>query len=86
MTIAPIPIWRDQPFCPELLEAMAGAFHEVCVRLRLSEVDDQVTRLVAEKIIAGARSGEQDAARLCARALDEIENDPAFELYRLTGS
>jgi hypothetical protein len=52
---------------------MRNAFDAVCSKLELSVgTGDQVTELVALRIIELARAGEQDANRLAARTLAEF--------------
>ena len=58
---------------PEHIQAMHRAFDAVCAKLELSTAAvDQVTELVALRIIELARAGEQDANRLTARTLAEF--------------
>ena len=52
---------------------MRNAFDTVCTKLELSVgTGDQVTELIAWRIIELARAGEQDANRLAARTLAEF--------------
>jgi hypothetical protein len=52
---------------------MRNAFDAVCNKLELSVgTGDQVTELVALRIIELARAGERDANRLIARTLAEF--------------
>jgi hypothetical protein len=48
------------------------AFERVCQELGLTVKDDPATRLVAEKIIALAKSGTEDAKVLCDLTLQEF--------------
>ena len=67
------PASRSFAFKPEHIEAKQWAFDAVCAKLELSTgTGDQVTELVALRIIELARAGERDANRLTARALAEF--------------
>jgi hypothetical protein len=58
---------------PEHIQAMHKAFEAVCAKLELSTAAvDQVTELVALRIMELARAGERDANRLTARTLAEF--------------
>ena len=58
---------------PEHIQAMHRAFDAVCAKLELSTAAvDQVTELVALRMIELGRAGEQDANRLTARTLAEF--------------
>ena len=61
----------------ERIEAMRLAFHKACAILQLSDEDDAITELVAEKIIALAKTGESDPERLCSQALDGLSERSA---------
>ena len=77
----PKPAPQTFAFEPEHIEAMQRAFAAVCVKLELSTgTGDQVTELVARRIIELARAGERDADRLAARVLAEfgMENDASL--------
>jgi hypothetical protein len=77
----PRPAPQTIAFEPEHIEAMQRAFAAVCVKLELSTgTGDQVTELVARRIIELARAGERDADRLAARVLAEfgMENDASL--------
>jgi hypothetical protein len=70
-------------FKPEHIRAMRNAFDAVCSKLELSVgMGDQVTELVALKIIELARAGEQDANRPAARVLAEFGGGNDGSLWR----
>jgi hypothetical protein len=74
----PRPAPQTIAFKPEHIQAMQRAFGAVCAKLELSTgTGDQVTELVARRIIELARAGERDANKLTVRTLAEfgIEND-----------
>jgi hypothetical protein len=61
---------------PEHIEAMRAAFHTVCdVLLLKCEVEDPMTEIIADKIIALARAGEHDADRIAELVLNELADD-----------
>ena len=69
------PFLKGKVFDPEGLAALNSVFVDVCERLGLTDKADPATRLVAEKIIDLASSGEYDREGLRAAAylLFEIE-------------
>ena len=65
-------------FDPAHVETMRAAFYHVCESLKLTPgSDDDMTELVAMKIVELAKEGETDLDRLCSRALMEL--DPRSE-------
>jgi hypothetical protein len=60
----PINQAMEECFDPEHLLAMGVAFDHACRSLRLSDTDDPLTKLIADKIIEAAQAGERDADRL----------------------
>jgi hypothetical protein len=70
--------WRGIAFQPEHIHSMRRAFEAACAKLQLpAGAGQEVTELVALRIIEFAMAGERDADRLTARVLAEfgIEND-----------
>jgi hypothetical protein len=62
-----------EPFQPEALERMQRVFDAVCATLRLSPtVDDQVTKLVASRVITLADAGETDVNHMITLVLTEF--------------
>jgi hypothetical protein len=59
-------IVREQgaSFEPEVISAMAAAYHAALSELGLTESDDAATRIVAKKVIELAGRGERDPERL----------------------
>jgi hypothetical protein len=51
-------------FDAETTRAMGVAFDMACRSLRLSDVSDPLTKLIASKIVDTASAGEHDAVRL----------------------
>ena len=63
---------------PAHMEMMRTAFYRVCESLELTPgSDEDMTELVALKIVELAKEGETDLDRLCSRALMEL--DPRSE-------
>ncbi len=58
------PFLGQASFDPEVTRAMGIAFERACQSLKLADITDPMTRLVATKIIEAARAGESDAVRL----------------------
>jgi hypothetical protein len=57
----------------EHIEAMRAAFYKVCDALLLNgDVDDPMTEVVVEKIVALAKAGEHDADRLAGHVLNDL--------------
>ena len=54
---------------------MSEALRGVCDTLRLKEIDDAATRLVARKIIELTQRGVRDAAALRAMTLREFKHE-----------
>jgi hypothetical protein len=71
---------RQMPFSKyikhEHIEAMRAAFYKVCDALLLNgDVDDPMTEVVVDKIVALAKAGEHDADRLAEHVLDDLVDD-----------
>ena len=64
----PDPMFQPLAFDPDTIRLMGAAFDDVC---RALAADRRVPagRLIARRIIALARSGERDRARLCGETL-----------------
>lgn len=74
---APItPFLRDQAFDPETVAAMGKSFATTCKALGLSNRDDAMTKLVAEKIIELAQRGHKNPTALHLAAIKEFKSDP----------
>ncbi len=83
---APItPFLRGQAFESETIENMGKAFMRACDTLGLSECDDDLSQLVAQKIIELAQRGLKNPTALHLTALQElnpIRNSAAFIAWR----
>lgn len=70
------PFLRGQAFDPEAVEAMGKAFVTTCEALGLSDRDDAMTQLVAQKIIELAQRGLKTPTGLHLAAIKEFRSDP----------
>jgi hypothetical protein len=71
---------RQMPFSKNIkhehIEAMRAAFHKVCDALLLNgDVDDPMTEVVVDKIVALEKAGEHDADRLTEHVLNDLMDD-----------
>ncbi len=61
---------------PDHIEAMRAAFYKVCDALLLNgNVDDPMTEVVVDKIVALGKAGEHDADRLAEHVLYDLIDD-----------
>ena len=68
------PFLKGQAFDPDTVKAMGIALEKACERLKLSrDATDQITQLLASKIIDLARCGERDPETLCRRVLQDYD-------------
>ena len=58
-----------QAFDPETVERLAAAYEAALKLLRISNTDDPITEIIAQREIA--QSGVRDPAKLCAAALKD---------------
>ena len=65
----------DAAFTPEEVQILIVAFEDTLKALGLVNREDAVTKLVAEKIIAAAKTGERDPERLRDAVLAELRPD-----------
>jgi len=63
---------QGQAFDPETVQAMANALVTTCEALGLSDRDDAMTQLVAEKIIELAKRGLKNPRALHFAAIKEF--------------
>jgi hypothetical protein len=63
-------------FDPPAIECMTAAYEDALRTLQLADRQDSITELVAKKIIEAAQLGENDPARLCKRALEDLGVTP----------
>jgi hypothetical protein len=61
---------------PEHIESMRSAFYKVCDALLLTgDVEDQMTEIIVDKIVALGKAGEHDADRLAELVLNDFMDD-----------
>jgi hypothetical protein len=65
-------LFREAPFGPDDIARMTAAYDAALTILRLVNLNDPITELIADKIIEVVRNGERDPPRICARALKEL--------------
>ena len=65
----------DAAFTPKEVQILVVAFEDTLKALGLVDPEDAVTKLVAEKIIAAAKTGERDPERLRDAVLAELRPD-----------
>ena len=70
------PFLRGQAFDPETVEAMGTALATTCDALGLSDRNDAMSQLVAEKIIELAERGLKNPTALHLAAIREFKSDP----------
>jgi hypothetical protein len=70
-----VPIYRifeREAFEPRQVECMGEAYELVLKELGLDNHPDDLTNTIAHYIIEVARTGETDAARICACVLERV--------------
>jgi hypothetical protein len=61
---------------PKQIGAMRAAFHRVCDALLLKcDLDDPITEVIANKIVALSKAGEHDAQRMAEIVLNDLADD-----------
>ncbi len=63
---------QNTPFGPEEIERLVAAYELTLRALRLTDRNDPITQLVAEKIIAIGRTGIEDAQEISKLALKQV--------------
>jgi hypothetical protein len=67
---------EDHSFTPEEVSVLIQAFEGSLEALGLSDREDPVTRLVAEKVMEGARAGERDPRQLQTWVVAQFNGSP----------
>lgn len=70
------PFLCNESFDPETAEAMSQAFSEVRSVLGLSDATDQITDIVAARIIELAKEGLRNKTALVIRTMEEFKANP----------
>jgi hypothetical protein len=66
----------SKQYIPQHMEAMRSAYYKVCDALLLKgDVDDPMTEVIVDKVVALVKAGEHDADRLAERVLDDLIDD-----------
>jgi hypothetical protein len=71
----PVAIYRlfeNAAFGPEEIRSLSEAYESTLLALGLVDRNDPVTELIAKKIIEVAQTGERDAQRLSALAIEQL--------------
>jgi hypothetical protein len=66
-----IPFLRDQAFDQHDINAMSMALDDICRALKLPDDDHPARRVIAERVIDLARTGERNASALRERVMKE---------------
>jgi hypothetical protein len=66
------PFFAGRPFEPETITEMGDALERACAAMGLSQTDDQVTQLVAEKIVQLVQRGVVGVEMLSSLAIKEL--------------
>ncbi len=67
---------QGEVFDEEATGAMGLAFERACETLGLIDKSDPATRLLAEKVIEAAKTGERHADRLYEMAIESVRRSP----------
>jgi hypothetical protein len=62
-------LFKDAPFEPEVIAVLNEAFDKACKALHDTGQPDIIKEILASRIIAAARKGGRDPAKLCEDAL-----------------
>jgi hypothetical protein len=68
-------IFARSAFLPEDVKRMGDAYERALVELKLADRNDPLTETVAQFVVDAAQTGEKDASRICAIAVDRIRGD-----------
>ena len=75
MSAAIIPFLEGASFSPEMTQAMGEAYDRACKSLRDKGQPDVVQAVIAQRIIAIAKTGERDPDQICGRVLKSFGLD-----------
>jgi hypothetical protein len=67
---------REASFGPDEIGRMTAAYEQAFVALGLQDRTDPRTEILAQKIIAVARTGERDPSLICAQAIASLGRSP----------
>ena len=60
---------QRQTFDPEAVRGLSAAYEAALKLLKISNTDDPITEIIAQRIIETAQTGVRHPAKLCAAAL-----------------
>jgi hypothetical protein len=72
---APMPIHRllqNLSFNQDDIDRLAAAYEEALRALHISDRDDPINQVIAQRIIEGARTGVRDPSDLCKMAIKDL--------------
>ena len=63
---------QNLAFNQDDIERLAAAYEEVLRALHISDRDDPINEVIAQRIIEGARAGVRDPKALCKMAVNDL--------------
>ena len=63
---------QNLSFNQEDIDRLSAAYEDALRALHISDRDDPVNQIVAQRIIEGARAGVRDPRELCAMAIKDL--------------
>jgi len=63
---------QNLSFNQDDIERLAAAYEEALRALHISDRDDPINQVIAQRIIEGARTGVRDAGDLCKMAIKDL--------------
>jgi hypothetical protein len=63
---------RNLAFSQDDIERLSAAYEEALRALHISDRDDPINQVIAQRIIEGARAGVRDPHELCKRAVKDL--------------
>lgn len=65
-------LFQNSVFEPEEIERLSTAYEEALRLLQLSDRNDPITEIVAERIIQTAQTGVREPAQICKLAIKDL--------------
>jgi hypothetical protein len=63
---------QNLAFNQDDIERLAAAYEEALLALHISDRDDPINKVIAQRIIEGARAGVRDPIALCKMAVKDL--------------
>ena len=63
---------QNLAFNQDDIERLAAAYEEALLALHISDRDDPINEVIAQRIIEGARAGARDPIALCKMAVKDL--------------